>query len=699
MDHGDAISSRASLDGEPPPKRTRTSNVAQTPREVGLMRSLPGDKFSSFIGSSSGIWFIRAVYGAISSSNRSPGSHIQTPEADIVPGEDDHLPQASPNSSKRLWREVEVTANSNAHPSFEDLVEWSGSYFANWHPAYPFLHAPAILKLFENIARDGVSPDLSSQSLDIIIIQSIMSISLADNRQDPSPSTSTVPTILVFSSYDAAITSLHVALSQATSIQSLQAAICVQLFLVSMLRLNAASRLGGLIIRMALQLGLHRCPNRFPSFSPTDRELRQRIFWSLYCIDRFVCQSMGLPLSLRDDDIDVCYPSNEQHLAGQIPSDTRLALLEFLARHSQIRGQIMELRNKSILHSQKETNQADIIIGKLGRWWNDVEDFIDSDAEDSSSMGIYHRAVLTVLYHETVMSLNRPTLATSTKGPAFNVALQLCIGSSRSIITTLYRAIKPLRGSNHHERALSLLWPSFTWAVWMSTFVLFHAAHSKHLSQATASRLSDRSLEILKHLSDRGSVWPEACAAAIRDLKIHLLPKPTSPSTDIAAHLTTPGSQHSHRPSMSRQQPTQLPSIPFESSSSHIPDGLANGTIAPESSSATQYAGQTYGPHTSALTLNRTMGSRNTGLTGHSQPDRAPVSQSDNQSGYAGHNTTNEHPDQSFENFDWNLHLPAPAGLSEDLPLPGDGADLFSGFDIPFWIGQDQYSDMVNDWS
>lgn len=316
MDSRDDIASRVSSDGGPPSKRRRTSNIGtQVPREVGLMRSLPGDAFSSFVGSASGIYFIRSVYGAIRHSNPSSGAQIQTPESDIVPGEDDHLPSATPDIAKRLWKDNEVTAQYNSKLLFDDLVAWSGSYFANWHPAYPFLYAPAILKFFEKIAQDGLSPDIASQNLDMIILRSIMSISLADGRQNPTSSTTAFPTALVFQSYDAAINSLSIAFSRPTTIQSLQAAISVQLFLVSMLRLSAASRLGGIIIRMALQLGLHRCPNRFPSFSHTERELRQRIFWSLYCIDRSICQSMGLPLSLRDDDIDVCYPSKERHLA------------------------------------------------------------------------------------------------------------------------------------------------------------------------------------------------------------------------------------------------------------------------------------------------------------------------------------------------------------------------------------------------
>lgn len=42
----------------------------------------------------------------------------------------------------------------------------------------------------------------------------------------------------------------------------------------------------------------------------------------------------------------------------------------------------------------------------------------------------------------------------------------------------------------------------------------------------------------------------------------------------------------------------------------------------------------------------------------------------------------------------------ARSGLDGSIPLPGDdGLDPFAGFDIPFWLGQDQYSGMVNEWS
>jgi hypothetical protein len=124
-----------------------------------------------------------------------------------------------------------------------------------------------------------------------------------------------IPQVLVFKSFTSAIDSVERTLSTPTTIKGLQAVVSVQLFLVSMLRHNAASRLGGLIVRMTFQIGLHRCPVRYASFTTEDIQLRKRLFWTVYCLDRHLCQSLGLPLGIRDDDIDVCYLDLERHVA------------------------------------------------------------------------------------------------------------------------------------------------------------------------------------------------------------------------------------------------------------------------------------------------------------------------------------------------------------------------------------------------
>ncbi|KAF1363083.1 hypothetical protein EJ07DRAFT_104195, partial [Lizonia empirigonia] len=522
MEYGDEqITPEHHRDGDRPSKKRQTS--MHPPREVGLMRSAPGDNLSSFVGSASGIYFIRSVYGAIRGAHPSASPQMGTPESDHVPGEDDYLPSSTPNTPGRIWRDEETTPRPLSTVSFQELVEWSGSYFANWHPFYPYLHAPSVLEEFERLPQASESANGSAPNFQMTILRSIMSISLADRRQSQALGAARYPLKLVFQSYDEAVDCLQHVLSRPTTIQSLQAAISVQLFLISMLRLNAASRLGGLIIRMALQLGLHRCPTRFPSFSLGEKEHRQRIFWSLYAMDRFICQSMGLPLSLHDDDVDVCYPTTERHLSNQI-ADDRLRLTSLLARQYTIRGQIIELRNKSLHFVQKDPDKATAITARLAHWWNDVEDF--HDTEDDQNASAYHRTVLTMLKHESVISLNRPTLAASRQGHAYDAALQQCIGSARAIITILHRAIRPRGGCELGSDSLALLWPSCTWAVWISTFILFHAASSHHVSEGIVSRLADKALDVLHHLSRRGSVWPEASATAVRELRDRITQRP-----------------------------------------------------------------------------------------------------------------------------------------------------------------------------
>lgn len=157
-----------------------------------------------------------------------------------------------------------------------------------------------------------------------------------------------------------------------------------------------------------------------------------------------------------------------------------------MARQYTIRGQIIELRNKSLHYVEKDPDKATAITARLAQWWNDVEDFHDTDDDQRASA--YHRTVVTVLRHESIISLNRPTLAASRHGHTYDAALQQCIGSARAVITTLHRAIGPTTGRDAGANALALLWPSCTWAVWISTFILFHAASSHHVSEGIVSR-------------------------------------------------------------------------------------------------------------------------------------------------------------------------------------------------------------------
>jgi len=168
------------------------------------------------------------------------------------------------------------------------------------------------------------------------------------------------------------------------------------------------------------------------------------------------------------------------------PAGRELHLLHLVAQQARLRGEIIELRNKSLHYVQHDPDRATSIIAKLGQWWNDVEDFIDPDSRCGASH--YATVVLTLLRHELIISLYRPVLATGSKDVAYNAALEQCISSARSIITTLHNAIQGKDGSQTYHYQLALLWPSCTWAVWISTFIMFYAAHEGRIDHSIVIR-------------------------------------------------------------------------------------------------------------------------------------------------------------------------------------------------------------------
>ncbi|KAI8334990.1 fungal-specific transcription factor domain-containing protein [Chlamydoabsidia padenii] len=65
-------------------------------------------------------------------------------------------------------------------------------------------------------------------------------------------------------------------------------------------------------IKMAQDLGLHRSSSQWTL--PTKRvEARERLWWSAYVVDRWVCASLGRPLAINDADCDLEYPKLENN--------------------------------------------------------------------------------------------------------------------------------------------------------------------------------------------------------------------------------------------------------------------------------------------------------------------------------------------------------------------------------------------------
>ncbi|ETS77722.1 hypothetical protein PFICI_09784 [Pestalotiopsis fici W106-1] len=515
-----------------PEKRKRTESEDHVTREFGLMRNGGKKGLPRFIGSGSGIYFIRTVYDILSRNARPVDKN--NVRGDLVPGEEDELVEPGPEqietpatrSRAPFWRQDEIiedTARGAPTVNFDHLVQWTKSYFENWHPAYPFLHGPEVLQTFERVASVGIS---NISEADATIVRSMVSISLADSRQ-LGVHQSAIPNNLVFLNSEHIASSIVFALGCPASLKSLQAVLCVQLFLVSMLRYNMASRLGGVIVRMSFHLGLHRCPVRYSNFNNHEAAMRKRIWWSLYGLERIVCQSLGHPLAIVDDDCDVCLPLNELHKdspAGESAEARPLLFMTLIAKHARLRGLILELRNKSIAARHDTVDRALHVQSELAKWANEVQEksegrleFEDENNDSSNSTRIspFQGSLLMIKYHESIINLNRPLLASNVKSPASRAALQSCISSARALIDAIISNDPRQKGASSQN---ILLYPSMTWSVWMGCFVLTYAALEGETTLSSAQKYARKALYILKQLSARGTAWPESCARGVEHL-------------------------------------------------------------------------------------------------------------------------------------------------------------------------------------
>ncbi|KAI0243564.1 hypothetical protein L0F63_004842, partial [Massospora cicadina] len=66
----------------------------------------------------------------------------------------------------------------------------------------------------------------------------------------------------------------------------------------------------GIALRMAIEMGLHRehLPERTDPPIVKERELRRRVWWGCYILDRTASVTSGRPLTLDDDEYDTCFP-------------------------------------------------------------------------------------------------------------------------------------------------------------------------------------------------------------------------------------------------------------------------------------------------------------------------------------------------------------------------------------------------------
>ncbi|KAJ5824029.1 hypothetical protein N7447_006369 [Penicillium robsamsonii] len=466
--------------------------------EIGSLTA-HSNEHSQFVGSSSGVYFIKTVKRAFNGLD-GPGSFessFPTAEETLVGTE------TSPHDKRQRTSSVKDTASSLE--VVESPAEWTYDpsltaslgtlppsdvakglmmmYFKVWHPLFPFLHGPTFLQVMEKVYSSGDQPPHAQEPFPdhrstcwTTIFQCVFNLGnlLAPDLDLPLGSKIQSPN---------SFKSLLGTLSSRHDTVSLQALLAIQVYLVATMSLRQASTVGGCILRSMLHAGLHRCPFRYKQLSTHDRQLRKRVFWCAYAIDRYLSQALGLPLGIQDSDIDVCLPAaREMHSPrsqatesvsgssamqyGNKEDHSKEIILASYVDSGTLTGRALELFHKSILVRSVRRTSVLFLVTDVHKWWNGLPTGLQRKPTGGSAMvdtAFDFAPFFTVLYQHLILIIHRPSLSLDPSAAEFSSGLQTCIGAARAILSALRVQV---------DSQQTLFWPGFLSAAWMSGLVL-----------------------------------------------------------------------------------------------------------------------------------------------------------------------------------------------------------------------------------
>ncbi|OXV10610.1 hypothetical protein Egran_01628 [Elaphomyces granulatus] len=234
-----------------------------------------------FMGPSSTHMFADMSIGRLQEQRNSPSS-LSTRALTSSPRPVSHLRGQTPGTVPRLVS--------------DGLIH---IFFQEWAPFYPVVHQPTVLKYYDNYLT-GDTDSVQANSHVVAQLNLIFGIAALSSKSR----TNQDPSVFERCWYPALE-----ALSGDISVMTLQCYVLAQMYSLAKRDYKSLSRYRGLAVCLCHQLGLYQSQSRF-TLDTLSSETRKRVFWCQYVLDRFSAALTGLPVLLREKDINVEYPAD-----------------------------------------------------------------------------------------------------------------------------------------------------------------------------------------------------------------------------------------------------------------------------------------------------------------------------------------------------------------------------------------------------
>ncbi|KAL4797672.1 hypothetical protein BDV19DRAFT_377475 [Aspergillus venezuelensis] len=275
--------------------RTPRSQVSRASMEVSQRNSpdpVATDFEGNYLGPASGVSFLNRVW-----------RRLHQDETSAVPGEvqSESYPK---NTSVFMHGDKPYADYRDAGfilPPFEKALELVSRYFDYAMVTYRFLHKGSVEEWLGQVYRHNVSSS-NPPTGPLVARTSIILMIFAGNRAESSSESER---------WYAASKGMLAMECGPPRLETVQARLGQCLYLLSSSRANECWYTFGTAVQLVTAIGLHRrCAPKLTKKGITylERELRKRILWSAYTLDKYLNVIFGRPRLLHDVDIDQEFP-------------------------------------------------------------------------------------------------------------------------------------------------------------------------------------------------------------------------------------------------------------------------------------------------------------------------------------------------------------------------------------------------------
>ncbi|KAF5634061.1 transcriptional regulatory [Fusarium tjaetaba] len=269
----------------------------------------------------------------------------------------------------------------------------------------------------------------------------------------------------------------------------------------------------GVIIRIAMRMGLHREPSHWPNIRPLQAELRRRAWIALYSIDFFTSTQIGLPRIIKDSQCDARPPSylldSDIGFEHDTPPPERPhsepSMLAFhIHRHGVIKV-AAEIYDTTEAGPPSPTTVA-TLQAKLEKATNSLPDWLrlkplEESIADSPAT-ILNRMMLDIIAQKAIYLLHRHSFVRESAGEESVRSSEICIKAALSILEHQRRMNEETQPGglmyNIRWRVAAPLRSEFMQATMMLCFAL---------SRYDAGRDLNRRSDILQTLIIAKGIW------------------------------------------------------------------------------------------------------------------------------------------------------------------------------------------------